>query len=71
MLDAGIVNEDVDTAKCSPRERDRVGDFRWLAHVRGRIDSLHPKIILNCRPLFLDIGWRPNPIKNDVGASAR
>ena len=43
----------------------------WLGHIRGRIDRLHPEIVLDCSPRFFDIGRRPNPVEHDVGASTR
>ena len=71
MLDAGIVDEHVHAAKRPLGKRDHVGDFHRLDHIRGRIDSLHPEIVLDCSPRFFDIGRCPNPVEHDVGASTR
>jgi len=47
VLDAGIVHEDIHAAEGLLGERDELGDFARLGHVRGRIDGLHPEIALD------------------------
>ena len=71
MLDAGIVHKDIHAAEGLLPERDELGDFVRLGHVRGRIDGLHPEIALDGRSLLLDIGRCTHSIEHDVGTCAR
>ena len=44
VLNAGIIDEHIQATECFLRERDHLLDLLRLAHVRGRIDSLHAEI---------------------------
>jgi hypothetical protein len=46
-LEAGVVHEDIHAAEGLLLERDELGDFARLSHVRGRIDGLDPEIALD------------------------
>ena len=67
VLNAGIIDEHIQATECFLRKRDHLLDLLRLAHVRGRIDSLHAEILLDCRPLFLGIGRRIDAVQHDVG----
>src|SRR4051812_38728685 len=70
VLDARVINEHIDAAERLLGKRDHLGDFARLSHVRGRIDSLHPEIILDRGSFLLNVGRHADAIKHDVGPGA-
>ncbi len=69
MLDAGIVDEDVDAAKLR-RLRDHGGDLVRLRHVRRRIERATAAEGLKPPTLGLDRLGVAEPVDDDIGAFA-
>jgi hypothetical protein len=70
MLDAGIVDEDVDAAELAAREVDHGGDVAALADVgaaEGDADVVRPR---HLRPRLLDRRRVAEAVDDDIGASA-
>ena len=71
VLNAGIVDEDVERAESLLGRVDHVGNFGGLGHVGRRIGRLHAEILFDAGALFFDRGGIAEAIDGDVGALPR
>src|SRR5262245_28554118 len=70
MLDAGIVDEHVETAEGLLGRAHHLGDRGGLAHVGCRVERLDAEILLDAASLLFDRGLITEAIDGDVRAFA-
>ena len=68
MLDAGIVDEDVERTESLLGRLHHGGDLGRLGHVGRRIDRLDAEILLDAAALLFDRGVVAEAVDGDIGA---
>ncbi len=68
MLDAGIVDQDVDRPERRLGGLDHCGNLVGFGHVGSRIDCLDAKFLFDSGAFFIDLGRRAEAVDHDVGA---
>ena len=68
VLDAGVVDQDVDAAEGLLGRRDHRGDLGGLGHVGRRVERLDAEFLLDAGALLLDRGGVAEAVDHDVGA---
>ena len=68
VLDAGVVDEDVDPAEFGGRLLDHAGDLVGLGHVRARVGGPHAACIGDVPAQPLDLAGVAEAVEQHVGA---
>ncbi|MOA17024.1 hypothetical protein D3C78_1372640 [compost metagenome] len=71
VLDAGVIDQDVDAAQLAHRVLDQPAHRVALGQVRAVVDHLHAMLVGQAGTHFFDLGGIAETIQDDVGALLR
>jgi hypothetical protein len=71
VLNARVVEQDVERAELVRGGADHFGDVGRLAHISGRVTCFHSEIFLDPGTDFFDLGLIAEAVEHDFGAVLR